>query len=52
MFPWDFRSVRSFAARGNNIVYWREMEKGGHFAAVDVPELFVNEVRAFILQVR
>jgi len=52
VFPWDFRSVRSFAARGNNIVYWREMEKGGHFAAVDVPELFVNEVRAFFLQVR
>jgi len=52
VFPWDFRSVRSFAARGNNIVYWREMEKGGHFAAVDVPELFVNEVRAFFGQVR
>jgi epoxide hydrolase len=52
VFPWDFRSVRSFAERGNNIVYWREMEKGGHFAAVDVPELFVAELRAFFGQVR
>ena len=52
VFPWDFRSVRSFAERGNNIVYWREMPEGGHFAAVDVPELFVEEVRAFFGQVR
>lgn len=52
VFPWDFRSVRSFAERGNNIVYWNEMPKGGHFAAVDVPELFVGELRAFFGQVR
>ena len=52
VFPWDFCSVRSFAERGNNIVYWSEMPKGGHFAAVDVPELFVGELRAFFGQVR
>ena len=52
VFPWDFRSVRSFAERGNNIVYWNEMPKGGHFAAVDVPELFVGELRAFFGQVK
>lgn len=52
VFPWDFRSVRSFAERGNNIVYWREMPKGGHFAAVDVPELFVEEMTRFFGQVR
>ena len=52
VFPWDYRSVRSFAERGNNIVYWTEMEQGGHFAATDVPELFVRELRAFFGQVR
>jgi len=52
VFPWDFRSMRSFAERGNNIVYWKEMEKGGHFAAMDVPELFVDELRQFFGQVR
>jgi pimeloyl-ACP methyl ester carboxylesterase len=51
VFPWDFRSVRSFAERGNNIVYWKEMPKGGHFAAADVPELFVEELRTFFAQV-
>src|SRR3569833_2790695 len=52
VFPWDFRSVRSFSERANNIVYWREMPKGGHFAASDVPKLFVDELRTFFAQVR
>jgi pimeloyl-ACP methyl ester carboxylesterase len=28
-----------------DIVHWKEMERGGHFAAWEVPELFVREVR-------
>jgi pimeloyl-ACP methyl ester carboxylesterase len=31
--------------RFTNIVYWNELEKGGHFAAFEQPELFVNELR-------
>lgn len=27
-----------------NIVYWSETEKGGHFAAWEVPDVFVKEV--------
>tara|TARA_E500000331_G_scaffold353622_1_gene404714 strand:+ start:23381 stop:24532 length:1152 start_codon:yes stop_codon:yes gene_type:complete len=29
-----------------NIVYWNELDKGGHFAAFEQPELFVGEMRA------
>jgi pimeloyl-ACP methyl ester carboxylesterase len=29
-----------------NLVYWNEVEKGGHFAAWEQPELFVRELRA------
>ncbi|QKG71464.1 epoxide hydrolase family protein [Erythrobacter mangrovi] len=29
-----------------NLVYWNEVEKGGHFAAWEQPELFVKELRA------
>jgi pimeloyl-ACP methyl ester carboxylesterase len=32
--------------RFHNIVYWNELEKGGHFAAFEQPETFVNEVRS------
>jgi microsomal epoxide hydrolase len=38
---------RSFAERAYNIVRWSEMPRGGHFAAMEEPELFVDEVRAW-----
>ncbi len=37
---------RSWAERRYpNIVYWNELDKGGHFAAFEQPELFVQELR-------
>lgn len=47
VFPYDFRSIRSFAERANNIVHWTEMPKGGHFAAHDAPDLLVADIRKF-----
>jgi pimeloyl-ACP methyl ester carboxylesterase len=35
-----------------DIRYWSEPERGGHFAAFEQPELFVDEVRAFFRLVR
>lgn len=38
---------RSWAeGRFTNIVYWNELDKGGHFAAFEQPEQFVTEVRS------
>ena len=31
--------------RYGNIVYWNELDRGGHFAAFEQPELFVEEIR-------
>jgi len=36
--------------RYKNIVYWNELDRGGHFAAWEQPELFVSEVRAALAQ--
>lgn len=33
------------AARYTNLVYWNSLPKGGHFAAFEQPELFVEELR-------
>jgi pimeloyl-ACP methyl ester carboxylesterase len=33
--------------RFRNITHWKEMPRGGHFAAFEQPELFVDEVRSF-----
>ena len=35
-----------------NIRHWSEMPKGGHFAAFEQPELFVQEVREFFRTLR
>jgi epoxide hydrolase len=35
-----------------DIRYWNEPDKGGHFAAFEQPELFINEVRSFFRLVR
>ncbi|HEY7486778.1 MAG TPA: epoxide hydrolase [Streptosporangiaceae bacterium] len=39
--------VRRFADRSDNIVYWSEFDHGGHFAALEVPDLLIADVRAF-----
>ncbi|MDO8288040.1 MAG: epoxide hydrolase [Parvibaculum sp.] len=46
-YPMDTLPVtpRSWAERGYNIQRWRIMEKGGHFAAMEEPELFADDVR-------
>jgi pimeloyl-ACP methyl ester carboxylesterase len=31
---------------------WTEMPRGGHFAALEQPELLVNDIRAFFHDLR
>ncbi|HUZ11580.1 MAG TPA: epoxide hydrolase [Caulobacteraceae bacterium] len=38
---------RSFAERAYNIVRWTDQPRGGHFAAMEEPDLFVDDVRAW-----
>jgi epoxide hydrolase len=54
IFPKELqRPSRRWAARRFlDIRYWNEPDKGGHFAAFEQPELFVNEVRSFFRLVR
>jgi pimeloyl-ACP methyl ester carboxylesterase len=43
---------RSLLARSYNLVHYTKMPRGGHFAALEQPELFVADVRAFFRKVR
>jgi epoxide hydrolase len=53
VFPHDIGpAIRRFAEKDNNIVHWTEFDRGGHFAAMEVPDLLVQDVRAFFGQVR
>jgi pimeloyl-ACP methyl ester carboxylesterase len=45
-------SQRWAAKRFTDIRSWNELERGGHFAALEQPDAFVNEVRSFFRLVR
>jgi microsomal epoxide hydrolase len=48
LFPGEiFKTPRSWAERRFNITRWSKPPRGGHFAALEQPDLFVEEVRAF-----
>jgi pimeloyl-ACP methyl ester carboxylesterase len=38
---------REWAQRGYNVQRWTEMAQGGHFAAIEEPELLVEDIRQF-----
>ncbi len=40
-------AVRTFAERDHTIVHWSEFNQGGHFAAMEEPNLLVGDVREF-----
>ncbi|MDX1884180.1 epoxide hydrolase [Mycolicibacterium sp. 120270] len=40
-------AVRRFGERLFNIVAWSDFDTGGHFAALETPELLVDDIRAF-----
>ena len=54
IFPREFlRASRRWAQkRFSNLVHWNELDRGGHFAAFEQPELFTDEVRASFRSLR
>ncbi len=47
-----YRSPRKWAEARYNVQHWATMPRGGHFAALEEPELFVADVREFFRKVR
>jgi pimeloyl-ACP methyl ester carboxylesterase len=54
VFPGEiFRAPRSWVEKSYpNLTYYHEVDRGGHFAAWEEPELFATEVRAAFRQLR
>jgi pimeloyl-ACP methyl ester carboxylesterase len=54
VFPGEiYRAPKSWAERAyRKLVYFNEVDKGGHFAAWEQPELFSSELRAAFRQMR
>ena len=47
-----FRPSRRWAEKAYDIRHWTEYTRGGHFAAMEVPDLLVQDIRAFFRLVR
>jgi pimeloyl-ACP methyl ester carboxylesterase len=45
-------AIRRYGERGHNIVHWTEFDRGGHFAAMEAPDLLVGDVRSFFRGLR
>ncbi len=53
IFPKDVVKVpRTWAEDQYNLVHWTEMPSGGHFAAMEEPELLTRDIRKFFRMVR
>jgi pimeloyl-ACP methyl ester carboxylesterase len=46
VFPNDI-TIRPLAERDHNVVHWTEFSRGGHFAAMEAPDLLVDDMREF-----
>lgn len=52
IFPGEMsRAPRRSVERRYDVRFWRELERGGHFAAMEVPDLLAEQVREFVAEV-
>ena len=54
VFPREiFRAPKSWAEQTySNLIHWNELDRGGHFAAFEEPDLFVQELRTAFTSLR
>ena len=53
IFPGEiFLPPRAWVEASHNVTRWTEMPEGGHFAALEQPELLTDDVRAFFRDLR
>jgi pimeloyl-ACP methyl ester carboxylesterase len=45
-------TIRRWAERDHNVVRWTELDRGGHFLAMEAPDLLIGDVREFFRKVR
>jgi epoxide hydrolase len=45
-------AIRRYAEESNTIVHWSEFDRGGHFAALEAPDLLVGDIREYFRKLR
>jgi pimeloyl-ACP methyl ester carboxylesterase len=51
LFPREAQCPKEWAERFVNVVSFRKMNEGGHFAALEVPGIFAEELRSFFYNI-
>ncbi|MFI1916771.1 epoxide hydrolase family protein [Nocardia sp. NPDC020380] len=51
LFPGN-HTIRGVAEQQHKVVHWSEFERGGHFAAMEVPDLLIGDLREFFRTLR
>jgi pimeloyl-ACP methyl ester carboxylesterase len=52
VFPREAQFPKEWAARFVNVTSFKKMEDGGHFAALEVPKIFADELRSFFYSLK
>jgi pimeloyl-ACP methyl ester carboxylesterase len=52
LFPREAQFPKEWAERFVNVVSFRKMKEGGHFAALEVPDIFAGELRSFFYSIK
>jgi microsomal epoxide hydrolase len=53
LFPKETHAVRrSWVETTNNLIHWSEFDRGGHFPALEEPDLLIEDIRQFFRLVR
>lgn len=45
-------AIRRYGEQGNHVTHWSDFDRGGHFAALEAPDLLVDDIRAFFRTLR
>lgn len=51
VFGFDEVPIRRYGETSNTIVRWTEFDVGGHYAVLEVPEVWIGDVRGFFSQI-
>jgi pimeloyl-ACP methyl ester carboxylesterase len=46
------RETADHERANTNVVQWSEFDRGGHFAAIETPDLLIDDLRTFFRRVR
>ncbi|WP_241286209.1 epoxide hydrolase family protein [Chryseobacterium arthrosphaerae] len=52
VFPREAQFPKEWAERFVNVVSFKKMNEGGHFAALELPHIFADELRSFFYSIR